>query len=93
MLEAHEVYGVRAPEGTIIVTPEQIPQLVYDRTIDGEEFLGLLIIDPRTGPLLVAMSLSMTGLVAEHMTVTLAPENIDRLRADWESKNGDKRNG
>ena len=69
------------------------PQLVYDRTIDGEEFLGLLIIDPRTGPLLVAMSLSMTGLVAGHMTVTLAPENIDRLRADWESKNGDKRNG
>ena len=67
MAESHEVYGVRAPKGTIIVTPEKIPELVYDKTITGEELLGVLVHDPRTGPLLVAMSLSMAEVVAERL--------------------------
>ena len=90
MAESHEVYGVRAPKDTIIVTPQETPQLVYDKSIDGEELLSILIHDARTGPLLVAMSVSMAEVVAEHLRITLTVDNIDRLRADWEQKNGDR---
>ncbi len=83
----HQTYGIRAPEGTIVVSPQQDAKIVYDRTTGGEELLGILIQDHRTGPLLVAMSLSMAALVAEHLQVTL--DNIDVCRADWDRKNGD----
>ena len=67
---------------------QQIPQFVYGRTVGGEELLSILIRDARTGPLLVAMSVSMAELVAERLRTVL--DNIDVLRADWERKNGDR---
>ena len=89
MAESHEVYGVRAPADTIIVSPQQTPEFVFDRTVGGEELLSILIRDARTGPMLVAMSVSMVELVAQRLRTVL--DNIDVLRADWERKNGDHR--
>ncbi|MCB0944266.1 MAG: hypothetical protein KDB49_04245 [Mycobacterium sp.] len=74
---------IPADPQTIIVVPRGI-KYIYERD-QGDDIIGLLIDDPRLGPILVALSPTASA----HVSLTLAQMvgSLDKLRADWHMDN------
>ena len=84
-----EVYNVRAPADTLIVTPGSVdPHYTFGRTVGGEEFVGFEFTDPRAGAVMLALAVRAVPHVVNGLNSVLA--NIDAMRTAYTEQNGEE---
>ncbi len=83
-----EIYSVRAPADTLILTPAPVdPHYTFGRTVGGEDFVGFEFVDARAGSVMLALAVRAVPHVIDGLNSVLA--NLEALRAAYTEENGE----